>query len=533
MSYPVIVKVEKESPADAVGIMPGDEIVTINGIVPRDVIEYRLAADESFVELELSRGGLTFQTEVVKQAGIPLGIEVSSPVFDKIRTCDNHCEFCFIYQLPKNMRRSLYMKDDDYRLSFLYGNFTTLTRFTEADLQRVTEEGLSPLYVSIHSTNPDLRAEMLRNKRGATSLRFLRALLDNGVTVHGQIVVCPGVNDGERFEETLAGILEEYPKLASVAAVPLGISRYSAEKRMRAHTPEEIDYILDAVEYWQQIFKKTLKKRMIFAADEYYILANRPFPQAKDYEGFPQLENGIGMARAFVDSFRSGKQHVASVRGGFFQSVDGAPDYGYRANRLGEAKHSDGAGDKTEGIRSCGSGDIDGNINTAANGDAAYACLDHTSIGTFVRVPVIIGKNGKKKSAIKKDRSSLPITLISSRYGKKVLEEAIGSHALTDHGYLDILAVENSFFGGNTSVTGLLTGEDLAKVLVGLDPDRRYILPDVCLNEGIFLDGMRPEELPVKVEIISSEGDVLRKLLDEVSATFLDAAYIGQDELRV
>lgn len=524
MSYPVIVKVEKASPADVAGILAGDEIVTINGIVPRDVIEYRLAADEAFVDLEISRGGLNFQLEVSKQAGVPLGVEVSSPVFDRIRTCDNHCEFCFIYQLPKNMRRSLYMKDDDYRLSFLYGNFTTLTRFTEADLQRVVEEGLSPLYVSIHSTNPDLRAEMLRNKRGATSLRFLKALLDNGITVHGQIVVCPGVNDGERFEETLAGILEEYPKLASVAAVPLGVSRYTTEERMRPHTKDEIDYILDAVQYWQQVFKKTIKKRMIFAADEYYILANRPFPQAREYEGFPQLENGIGMARAFIDSFRTGKRHVASVRGGFFQSVDGAPDYGYRAKRLGEEKDSVRKETKSCSSSASESKGVEG--DTSLGESLAYSCLEHAGIGTMAQVSLTIGKGPKKRNAKGSNPSSF-ITLITSVYGEKVLQEAISDHETTKRGYLDILAVDNKFFGGNTSVAGLLTGEDLAEALRGLDPARRYVLPDVCLNEGLFLDGMRPEELPVEVEIIPSEGDELRKFLDKVMEAFLDPVYTG------
>ena len=149
---------------------------------------------------------------VDKGAGEPLGVEVSSAVFDRIRTCDNHCAFCFIYQLPKGMRRSLYLKDDDYRLSFLYGNFTTLTRFTELDAERILTERLGPLFVSIHTTDPELRAHMLRNPKGATSLRWLEVLLDGGIEVHGQIVVCPGVNDGAALEDTLAGILDRYPR---------------------------------------------------------------------------------------------------------------------------------------------------------------------------------------------------------------------------------------------------------------------------------------------------------------------------------
>src|SRR5439155_2968700 len=173
------------------------------------------------------------------------GVEVHSTLFDQVRTCDNHCEFCFIYQLPPGLRQSLYVKDDDYRLSFLYGNFTTLTRFTELDLERVVSEGLGPLYVSIHATDPDVRTRMLRNRRGATSLRWLRALLEHGVEVHGQVVVCPGVNDGPVLEDTLAGVLDEYSSLASVAVVPLGVSAHSNEPSMRPHSFEEACAVVD------------------------------------------------------------------------------------------------------------------------------------------------------------------------------------------------------------------------------------------------------------------------------------------------
>ena len=156
---------------------------------------------------------------------------MSSAVFDRVRTCDNHCEFCFIYQLPKGMRQSLYLKDDDYRLSFLYGNFTTLTRFTELDLERVLTERLSPLFVSIHSTDPGLRARMLRNPRGATSLRWLRALLDGGIEVHGQVVVCPGVNDGEALETTLAGVARRVPGPRHRGLCPSGGERLHHRSR--------------------------------------------------------------------------------------------------------------------------------------------------------------------------------------------------------------------------------------------------------------------------------------------------------------
>ena len=218
------------------GVDAGDEVVLVNGDDLRDVISYQLHADGPRVELEVRRGGLERTLVVDKADGAPLGLELASAVFDRVRTCDNHCPFCFIYQLPKGMRKSLYLKDDDYRLSFLYGNFTTLTRFTEADLERVVTERLGPLYVSIHATDPDVRTRLLRNRRGATSLRWLELLLDAGIEVHGQVVVCPGINDGAVLDDTLLGVLDRFPTLATLGVVPLGVSAHNREPEMRPHT---------------------------------------------------------------------------------------------------------------------------------------------------------------------------------------------------------------------------------------------------------------------------------------------------------
>ena len=268
------------------------------------------------------RGGIEYALTVPKRAGEPLGVEVQSAVFDRVRTCDNHCEFCFIYQLPKGMRRSLYLKDDDYRLSFLYGNFTTLTRFTEADLERVITERLSPLHVSIHATDHDIRNRMLKNPRGGMSLRWLRALLDHGIEVRGQVVVCPGVNDGDVLDDTLAGVLDIYPDLA----VGGGRAARSLEVQQR---------VGDAVAHRRRgpprrrhrralagTFLDVLGRRMVFAADEYYLMTGRPFPRADDYEGFPMHEDGIGMARTFELEFDGEAVTATGVRSGFFAAVD-------------------------------------------------------------------------------------------------------------------------------------------------------------------------------------------------------------------
>ncbi|MGH9155096.1 MAG: DUF512 domain-containing protein [Acidimicrobiales bacterium] len=462
MSRPQVVAVADGSPAAVAGLVPGDAIVAIDGEVPRDVIAFRLLADEPDLEIEIDRGGLQMTVFVEKRAGEPLGVEVSSPLFDRVRTCDNHCSFCFIHQLPPGLRRSLYVKDDDYRLSFLYGNFTTLTRFTEVDLERVVTERLSPLYVSIHATDPDIRAAMLRNRRGATSLRWLRALLDHGVEVHGQVVCCPGVNDGPVLDDTLAGVLDQYPELASVAVVPLGVSRWSTDAAMRPHTAEEAVATVECIESWQRAFLESLGRRVVFAADEYYLLAGRPFPDSSAYEGFALHEDGVGMGRWLEVQWNgAGRPGEFSSRGGFFASVDGAPAAGYRAPRTA-----------TVGLAGVGAG--------------------------------VAGAGGPPAPD---DR---PVGVVTGTYGAAALAPLVGP--LADRG-VRLVPVENRFFGGNIGVTGLLVGEDIAAALAGQPEGHRYLLPDVCLSNGTFLDGRTPGDLPRAVEVVPADGAALRSAL--------------------
>ena len=301
MSHPTILEVVPGSSAAAAGLSVGDELLAVNGVRPSDVIEYQQLVDEAELDLLLRRTGQEIAVGIEKRVGEPLGIRLNKSIFDRVQTCDNHCEFCFIYQLPRGMRQSLYLKDDDYRLSFLYGNFTTLTRFTELDLARVVEERLGPMYVSIHATDPDVRTRMLRNPRGATSLRWLRALLDYGVTVHGQIVLCPTVNGADVLERTCAEIVARYPRLASVGIVPLGVSQFNTGSTLTPHTPKEAVRDLGIIERWREVALKTTARRMFFASDELYLMAGSEFPVSAAYEDFSQHENGIGMVRAFYD----------------------------------------------------------------------------------------------------------------------------------------------------------------------------------------------------------------------------------------
>jgi putative radical SAM enzyme (TIGR03279 family) len=447
MSLPRVVAVTPGSPAARAGLAPGDQILAMGGQVPRDVIEYQLFADEPELDLEIRRGGLEMAITVTRLDGAaePLGAEVDSALFDRVQTCDNHCEFCFIYQLPKGLRHSLYVKDDDYRLSFLYGNFTTLTRFTEADLERVVTENLSPLWVSIHATAPEIRARLLRNRRGATSLRWLRALLDAGIEVHGQVVICPGINDGVVLQDTLVGVLDRYPELKTLACVPLGVSRYTAEPAMRAHEVGEAGAVLEVIEDWQQVFLSVLGRRMVFAADEYYLLAGRPFPSLDSYEDLLQHENGVGMAAAFEAALTGRMDEGRGRQSGFFQAVDGAPGLGYRAPR------------------------VPGPVPVLATRDA-------------------------------------PVAILTGEYGARVIEPLVGDG-------VRVIAIRNEFFGGNIAVTGLLAGADVGRVLASEPERHRYLLPDVCLSRGLFIDGLSPADLPRPVEIVPADGASLRRAL--------------------
>ncbi len=331
MEHPVVTTVTEGSPAADAGVVAGDRVLTVNGRTPLDVIEYQQLTDPEHVELVLlDHAGEERLVSIDKAHGEPLGLYVASAVFDRVRTCDNHCPFCFIYQLPKGMRRSLYVKDDDYRLSFLYGNFTTLTRFTELDAERVLAERLGPLYVSIHATDPELRARMLRNPRGATSLRWLEVLLDGGIEVHGQVVLCPGINDGDALERTLCDVLDQYAALASLGVVPLGISAHSDEPELRAHTREEAADAVELVEAYQPLFDAAVGRRLVHASDELYLVAGRELPQVGDYDSLDQAENGIGLWAGFAAAFRR-RRGALLVRPGFFQAVEGAPALGYRA----------------------------------------------------------------------------------------------------------------------------------------------------------------------------------------------------------
>ncbi len=307
---------------------------------------------------------------------------------------------------------------------------------------------------------------MLKNPRGAMSLRWLRALLDHGIAVKGQVVVCPGVNDGAVLDDTLAGVLDRYPELDSVAVVPLGISKFNTESAMRFHTLAEARSVVDTVADWQDVFQTTLGKRMVYAADEYYLMAERPFPEAERYDGFPMHEDGIGMARTFEAEFFGRAVEATGVQRGFFAAVDAPPN---------PAAYT--------GLRQ--------------SGCAASASGTDTAFATDVQL---------------RPRRSAPVGVLTGALGAPVIAPLIATLGRSD---VRVLTVHNHFFGGNTGVTGLMTGEDVAAVLAAEPIGHRYLLPDVCLSDdGRFLDGVAISDLPRPVEVISTDGIALRAALE-------------------
>jgi putative radical SAM enzyme (TIGR03279 family) len=299
----VIRRVENGSPADEAGLLPGDKVWMINGERLRDVIDYYLIiADDTRNLVSFERGGVnmeaTLQTDIA-----PPGIHFEYPLFGDMLTCNNSCVFCFVDQLPAGLSAGLYSKDDDYRLSFLQGNFITLTNLDEEDIERIEEERLSPLYVSLHSTETDLREMLFRNKRAPDSLHVLDRLIKSGIEVHLQLVLLRGVNDGEHLDITLSDVAGDFSKAASVGVVPVGISTNGPVRLpLRwGYDSGSSEVLLLQLEKWYG----NMGDVSLYAADEFFYLASESPPAGSYYQAYPQLENGIGLARLFIDGMEN------------------------------------------------------------------------------------------------------------------------------------------------------------------------------------------------------------------------------------
>jgi putative radical SAM enzyme (TIGR03279 family) len=306
--HAIVEKVDPGSLGGEIGLQPGDELVSVNGSRMEDVIDYRFLIAEEEVELVIAPGGRRDEASTVsvtKDADETLGVTFTADVFDGIRICSNDCDFCFVYQNRRKMRRSLYIKDDDYRLSFLHGDFVTLTNLTEEQFERIIRLNLSPLYVSIHAWDPKVRVQMLRSPKGALIREHLERLLANNIQVHGQIVLWSGVNDGDVLAETIAETAKRHPGILSMAVVPVGLTQYREKLRPVSLVDQELAReIIGQCEGWRRQYLRELGTRFVFPSDEMYLLAELPVPGPRCYEGFAQRENGVGMVSQFQQEWR-------------------------------------------------------------------------------------------------------------------------------------------------------------------------------------------------------------------------------------
>ncbi len=306
MKKHVIASVSPDSIGEELEIRPGDKVLTINDQEIEDILDYDfLCRDEELNLLVESADGEQTLYEIEKDEDEDLGLEFENGLMDEYRSCRNKCIFCFIDQMPPGMRDTLYFKDDDSRLSFLQGNYVTLTNMDDKDIERIIRYHMSPINTSVHTTDPELRCRMLNNRFAGESLKKLDRLYEAGITMNGQIVLCPGWNDGKQLEKTISDLSRYLPLMESVSVVPVGLTRFRDKLTpLRAFTADEAAAVIDTVEDWQKKLYPEYDLHFIHASDEFYLLAGRPLPEEERYDGYLQYENGVGMLRLFDTEFR-------------------------------------------------------------------------------------------------------------------------------------------------------------------------------------------------------------------------------------
>jgi putative radical SAM enzyme (TIGR03279 family) len=299
----LIDNVSPGSPAERAGIKAGWRLLRIDNQIIGDLIDYRiLEADDLLTLLVMRDDGRLKRIKIRKPAGSSLGLRFEPLTIDRLQSCPNHCLFCFVDQNPQGLRSALYIKDDDYRLSFLYGNFITLNRVREEDLKRIIRLQMSPLYVSVHTTNPELRVQMMGSKLAKRGLANLKQLAVAGIKIHSQLVLCPDLNTGHELERSIADLAALGENILSVAVVPVGLTRHrSGNSTIRGFRADEARSLVEQIEVLQQKFLTERESRFVFLADEFYNLASMAYPPENAYEGYPQLENGVGLARLFLE----------------------------------------------------------------------------------------------------------------------------------------------------------------------------------------------------------------------------------------
>lgn len=422
-----VASVRENSVAEAEGIVAGDVLISVNGNDIRDVLDYRFYLTDTSVALRLARADKPYEVRFRKGEYDDIGLEFETPLMDKKHSCANKCVFCFVDQLPKGMRETLYFKDDDDRLSFLHGNYVTLTNLRDRDVERLIKMHISPINVSVHTTNPELRVRMMGNRRAGEVLSYLRRFADGGLTLCTQIVLCKGLNDGAELDRSMRDLAAYYPALRSCAIVPVGITKFrEGLYPLELFTKEEAAAVVAQVNAFGEKCLEKYGTRLFYCADELYLKAGLPLPDEDYYEDFSQIENGVGMLTSL------------------------AAEFDFEMQDLGTAL-ADYRPPRTVSI---------------ATGVAAYD----------------------------------QIASMARRLAERV-------QGLT----VKVYRIVNRFFGETVTVSGLLTGTDLAEQLTGEDLGDELLFPETMLkaDEDVFLDDTTPAWLSQKlgVPVRASRGE--------------------------
>lgn len=431
-----------DSIADELGLAAGDRLLSIDGQKIRDVFDFRLRqmASELLLTIEHSDGTLV-EYDIEKDEDEDLGLEFEDGLLDECTHCHNRCVFCFIDQLPKGMRKTLYFKDDDLRLTFLTGNYVTLTNISDEELDRLIGYRFSPMNISVHTTDPELRQKMMKNPKSGMILEKLQRIASAGIALNTQIVLCPDWNDKAALERTLQDLANLQPAVQSIAVVPVGVTRFRDEnglEKMRPFTPAECRDVIATVDRYQAFFLEKTGSRVFYAADEFYLRGEQPLPPAQDYDDFPQLENGVGMASLFqatLAAYLSGEQ-----------SIDAAEPV-----EIADPKATDGGG----------------------SGSLA------------------IPHEGK-------------ILLVTGTMAAPIIAAAAAELGARMGLTIETVPIINGFFGETITVTGLLTGQDVRDQLrPRIDSNTCVLLPDCLLkaDSPVLLDDMSLNDLSAQLGI--------------------------------
>ena len=299
-----VIAVEEGSIAEELGILPGDEMLSINGERVLDFIDYQALSANEQIDLVMRRAGEEIEFSFEKDDWEPLGMTFDSEMMSGIRMCANQCLFCFVDQLPEHVRPSMRVKDDDWRMSLMMGNYVTLTNVGDRELERIIRRGASPLYISVHATDPELRAHLLGTERGALLMDQLKKLAAGGIQFHTQAVLCPNLNDGEQLERTISEIAALYPAALSLALVPVGLTTHREGLcPLRTYRPQEAQAVLEIADRWRKKLRREIGTNFVFPSDEFYLQAKRDVPSDSAYEGYEQIDNGVGLVRALLTEF--------------------------------------------------------------------------------------------------------------------------------------------------------------------------------------------------------------------------------------